>query len=351
MRLNYTLFWVLLLLWSGCDFSEPEPEPEIEPPIVVEKDPVDIKVFIETVTSDKTYDYIDLLGRGFDCKKSTIKGYANVKGKVIDIERLLKGDGYDYVKQEPIKLYPGSLEVSLLYQGGIWTINENRDLNRYIDNIYLNSHVETKIGDDTLELFTEDIGDIEENLQGNYFYKAELLKPTSRYTLSQVYPEFLYFFLSEEFQSDLEKSSGDAIVEKYGTHVLTDVLLGGYASISYIAQYTYMLSDADYKKRVQVYTNYLSISRYPVEVTQIFEECSKVNIHFKSNGGDPSQIVAEGDKIVGFDKWIRGINNQVGTLIGIGHSTTHIYLISDFVKDEKKKTEIEKAILRYCNPF
>ena len=108
MRLNYSLFWVLLLLWSGCDFSEPEPEPEIEPPIVVEKDPVDIKVFIETVTSDKTYDYIDLLGRGFDCKKSTIKGYANVKGKVIDIERLLKGDGYDYVKQEPIKLYPGS---------------------------------------------------------------------------------------------------------------------------------------------------------------------------------------------------------------------------------------------------
>ena len=40
MRLNYTLFGVLLLLWSGCDFSEPEPEPEIEPPTVVEKDPV-----------------------------------------------------------------------------------------------------------------------------------------------------------------------------------------------------------------------------------------------------------------------------------------------------------------------
>ena len=54
MRLNYTLFGVLLLLWSGCDFSEPEPE--IEPPTVVEKDPVDIKVFIETVTNDKTYD-------------------------------------------------------------------------------------------------------------------------------------------------------------------------------------------------------------------------------------------------------------------------------------------------------
>ena len=43
MRLNYTLFGVLLLLWSGCDFSEPEPE--IEPPTVVEKDPVDIKVY------------------------------------------------------------------------------------------------------------------------------------------------------------------------------------------------------------------------------------------------------------------------------------------------------------------
>ena len=95
---------------------------------VVEKDPVDIKVFIETVTNDKTYDYIDLLGRGFDCKKSTIKGYINVKGKVIDVERLLAGDGYDCIKQEPVKLYPYSMEVALLYEGGHWIINENRDL-------------------------------------------------------------------------------------------------------------------------------------------------------------------------------------------------------------------------------
>ena len=74
-----------------------------------------------------------------------------------------------------------------------------------------------------------------------------------------------------------------------------------------------------------------------------------MNIHFKTNGGNPWYIVTEGDKIMGYDKWFKGINNQVGSLIGIGNSTTHIYLISDFVKDEKKKTEIEKAILRYCN--
>lgn len=351
MRLNYSLFWVLLLLWSGCDFSEPEPEPEIEPPIVVEKDPVDIKVFIETVTSDKTYDYIDLLGRGFDCKKSTIKGYINVKGKVIDVERLLAGDGYDYVKQEPIKLFPYSpIEEHLFYNGGNWVISENRDLNKYIGNIYLKSQVETRIGDITLKLFTEDVGDMEESLQGNYFYKAEYLQPTSRFTLPHIWPRYLCFFLSEEFLNDLEKSNGDEIVKKYGTHVLTDVLLGGYSSISYVAQYTYMLSDVDFRKRVQVYTNYLALSRYPVEVTQIFEECSKVNIHFKTNGGNPWYIVTEGDKIIGYDKWFKGINNQVGSLIGIGNSTTHIYLISDFVKDEKKKTEIEKAILRYCNP-
>ena len=79
------------------------------------------------------------MGRGFDCKKSTIKGYINVKGKVIDVERLLAGDGYDYVKQEPIKLYPYStVEIFLLYNGGGWVISENRDLNKYIDNIFKN---------------------------------------------------------------------------------------------------------------------------------------------------------------------------------------------------------------------
>ena len=347
MRLNYSLFWILLLLWSGCDSSETETI--IEPPIVVEKDPVDIKVFIETVPDGTVYNYKDLLGRGFDCKKSTIKGYANVKGKVIDTDRLLKGDRYDCVKQEPVKHISCSIEVSLLYNGGGWIINENRDLNKYIDNIYLNSHVETRIGNDILELFTDDVGDIEENSQGNYFYKVECFQPTSKCTLPYVWPEVLCFFLSEEFRNDLEKSSGDEIVKKYGTHVLTDVLLGGYASLSYVAQYTYMLSDVDFRKRVQVYTNYFNASRYPLEVTQIFEECSKVNIHFKANGGNPSHFVAKGDKIIGFDKWIRGINNQAGSLIGIGNSTTLVCLISDFVKDEKKKAEIEEAILRYCN--
>ena len=222
-------------------------------------------------------------------------------------------------------------------------------MTKYIDKIYLKSQVETRIGDITLKLFTEDVGDMEENLQGNYFYKREYLQPTSRFTLPHIWPCYLCFFLSEEFLNDLEKSNGDEIVKKYGTHVLTDVLLGGYSSISYVAQYTYMLSDVDFRKRVQVYTNYLTLSRYPLDVTQIFEECSKVNIHFKTNGGNPWYIVAEGDKIMGYDNWFKGINNQVGTLIGIGNSTTHIFLISDFVKDEKKKTEIEKAILRYCN--
>lgn len=85
----------------------------------------------------------------------------------------------------------------------------------------------------------------------------------------------LMFFLSEEFLNDLEKSNGDEIVKKYGTHVLTDVLLGGYSSISYVAQYTYMLSDADFRKRVQIYTNYLTLSRYPLDVTQFLRSAVK----------------------------------------------------------------------------
>ena len=142
---------------------------------------------------------------------------------------------------------------------------------------------------DVLRLFTEDIGNIEENLQGNYFHKAECFHPTSRYTLPHVWPHYLCFFLSKEFLNDLEKSNGDEIVKKYGTHVLTDVLLGGYTSLSYVAQYSYMLSDVDFRKRVQAYTNYFNASRYPLDVNPIFEECSKVNIHFKANGGNPQR--------------------------------------------------------------
>ena len=48
----------------------------------------------------------------------------------------------------------------------------------------------------------------------------------------QIYPSpclatLFVFFLSKEFLNDLEKSNGDEIVKKYGTHVSYRCTLGG----------------------------------------------------------------------------------------------------------------------------
>ncbi len=67
--------------------------------------------------------------------------------------------------------------------------------------------------------------------------------------------------------------------------------LGGYTSLFLMfAQYSYMLSDVDLGSGFKAYTNYFNASRYPSGCKPNFEECSKVNIHFKSKWRKPRHI-------------------------------------------------------------
>lgn len=332
-RYYYLIVLSIFSLW-GC--HQPE-DNNIVPP-KIEKEPVcvDIALTVDTAVNEATYEYTDLLGRGFDCKQSIIKGYANVKSRIIDVKHFQSQNGH--------------IQKALFYQSGDFITNGNKDLKKYIDNIYSNSNVETKIGSHVLDLFTEDIGINKENIQSNEFYKVEFIKPTGRMTLSDIYPNFLYKYLSEEFINDLNKCNSIDIIKKYGTHVLTDVLLGGYMSISYTTQYEDDQYDIEFGKQAKYYADKVFSSYYPVDITRIFEGANKVKIHVKTIGGIQSLISRDdNNKVLGFREWSKSIDFQSGKLIGVGQNTTHLYLISDFVQDTKKKGDIEKAIMEYCN--
>ncbi|WP_294611939.1 MAC/perforin domain-containing protein [uncultured Bacteroides sp.] len=331
MKQNYYQIVILAFFLWGC--QQNEAKPEVIPPEVKPQECADITLRIEVATDDTEYNFIDLLGRGFDCKKSIIKGYTHIRSRVLDIDRL-----------------QNEVEKSRFYQSGDFIINGEKNLKRYIDNIYLNSRVNAKIGDEVLNLFAEDVGNTEENLQSNEFYKVEYIRPTGRFTLFDTYPEYLYNFLSKEFIDDLEKCSGDEIVIRYGTHVLTDILLGGYMSISCTAKHDKNQYDVDLKRQAQYYSYEIFSSNYSVNPARVFAGYDEVKIHVRVIGGVESHItLRKENEISGYQNWNESIDYQKGKLIGIGQSTTRIYLISDFIQDAKKKSEIKDAILKYCN--
>ena len=121
-------------------------------------------------------------------------------------------------------------------------------------------------------------------------------------------------------------------------------------SISCTAKHDKNQYDVDLKRQAQYYSYEIFSSNYSVNPARVFAGYDEVKIHVRVIGGVESHItLRKENEISGYQNWNESIDYQKGKLIGIGQSTTRIYLISDFIQDAKKKSEIKDAILKYCN--
>ncbi len=296
----------------------------------------------------------DLLGYGYNCFYSDFKDPLYAKAKIIDLDRLEKGLGRDPITGQEVIFNPSKIETSLLhgktetktvYGSSVRTLTEN-----------LNINATAKVGTKDLNLFSLDLeatinsGGTSENRDA--FYRVDALKMTRRITLPYTTPSRLKYFFTDEFLSDLKNLSGKDLLEKYGTHVMTDILLGGNFSAFYTGKYTSTESTQllDFKAS----SNFLmsSITANVHYDNKLFNSFKNVNIYIKTQGG--SQVItsiisqnANGDlDNVTFDyaSWMNSVTTETESLIGIGNPDTKFYLLSEFIDDLSKKKEIELAI-------
>lgn len=296
----------------------------------------------------------DLLGYGYNCFYSDFQDPLYAKAKVIDSERLQKGLGRDPITGQEVIFTPADIETSILhgktetktaYGSSIYTLTEN-----------LNIHATANIGDKILKLFSLDLeatinsgGTKEER---NAFYRVDALKMTRRLTLPYTTPSRLKYFFTDAFLSDLKKLSGKELVEKYGTHVMTDILLGGKFSAFYTGKYT--STSATQLQEFKASSNFLmsSITANSHYDSNLFNSFNNVNIYIKTQGGsqtvtsiisqDPSGKLDNAS--FDYTSWINSVSNETESLIGIGNPDTKIYLLSEFIDDFNKKKEIELAL-------
>lgn len=345
MKRNIYRHLMIYLILVSCNQVANE-EPVIIP--VNEKHYPNMSFHINTSLSENVDSSIVLLGCGYDCKHSLVKGNKYTRKKVIDIKRLLEGNGYDKEKQLVIKFPTSQINKSILHQSGYASSIMSESFNKYIGDFYSESGVKTCINNKQLNLFSIISDSIKSPHVKDGYFLFEYIRPTCRLTLPTIYPEQLCYFLSENFIKDLYTKTADKIVADYGTHVLTDILLGGCISISHKVIFSQKRTYIDIVKEMNLYHDHLYNSTFSTNGQEYFEGCDSINTHLHLTGGEPFKIQINNNQILNFQDWMQTIIKENEQIIGIGNNTNKLFLLSDFIMDINKKKKIEEAIIRYC---
>lgn len=297
----------------------------------------------------------DALGYGYNCFYADFSDPLYVQGKVIDIERLEEGRGRDQITKDELSFTPAKINEAILHGRAQSRIAYGTSIDKLTKK--LNVNVKTKIGTKILKVFSLDLeATINQNSTSNNlnsFYKVDALKTTRRLTLPYTSPSRLKYFLSDEFLADLKELSGQEIIQKYGTHVMTDILLGGNFSAFYTGKYesTDQFNEQEFKAK----SNFLlsSVKAGTKYDRTLFKSFKQVNVYIKTQGGtvNSSAIISQSpdgvlDNVsIDYTGWINSVSQNSESLIGIGNPDSQMYLLSDFIEDPIARIDIEAALL------
>lgn len=192
------------------------------------------------------------------------------------------------------------------------------------------------------------------------FASAELVKKQRKYYLNTDL-ETLKKYLSATFLADLERYSADQIVKIYGTHVLTNVIVGG----RYVAYYKSSIIDTnnriEKKKSVTAGVKF-NMSKIGLDIngswnrTEIIEQNWKNSTwecNIKCTGGSTSgtTITITSSQpptfTINLGDWTKSVDDQHSKLVDVDWDAT--YPIYDLISNPIKKQQIKDAVLRYID--
>lgn len=299
-----------------------------------------------------------ILGCGYDGSYSDFNGINRVYIPIIDLERFASGAGRDQITGESVHFPFISIDESILHSGDEIS-NWGNDLKDYEASLNTNYNISNTIKGEKQDLFMGETVDMVSDtckFSSIYsFYRINKKIYTRRLMFSDTRPEVLRFFLTDDFLHDLDALSANQLVFKYGTHVLTDVLLGGNGCFLFSGELNSTEDRIQFQEQSkkcmkliqandQISNNQLDFNLFKdVEVT--IKTVGGTNSITKNYSNNTSLDIE--DFRFGFNEWQSSIVLASEQLVGIGNATTHIYWLSDFVDDVQKKNDIEEAIIMY----
>lgn len=334
------IYWLLGLLLAICyscselnDFSiEPVTESSLSP--------------TTRAAGDERF---DVVGYGYDVTGEYLHPLS-VKGSVLNVEK--------YKEDYPGRLEPGTASYGhdRMYYGyssadyvkelttetkATYTMSygNEKDTVFFSNTITNNAYLKTEYSYSSKYSFAS--LDLVRNLKHIYF-NDEISR------LSQ--------YLSDSFTEDLERLSPDRVVERYGTHVLTDIIIGGRYKLIFRSVIT-KARDASTKRRT-VSSGFKSILdgigvSYNLEhIDTVNESLVKDNQHKELYvmfyGGSGTNLKYDLEKgmptTIDIQSWEKSLSLANSCLNEINWKET--YPIYEFISDPIKKEQIKEAVKR-----
>lgn len=341
MKKSYYLLGFLLLFYS-C--SEIEDLPNVESSV-------------SNVTTRAAGDGVyDVLGYGYDITDDYM-GENSTRLKILDVEAFVKANPNRFDKQFSgvidQRCFAGADAQSFLSQiitdtnfsGSVGSLPEKKDKEGFFS------------GTITTGFKTS----------SKYFYsskysfaRAEVFKKQRRYLLNTDI-ETLSKYLLSSFVEDLNKYSADKIVEMYGTHVLTNITVGGKYTAYYKSAIIEENSSTEKTEIVSAGAKY-NLSNIGLDAhgswskTEV-EERNKKNsnweCYIKALGGSTSGTTItlapeQGPSFsINLGAWTESVDDQHSRLFDVNWNAT--YPIYDLISDPIKKQEMKEAVFRYID--
>lgn len=317
----------------------------------------------EPITKSAGDGKYDVLGYGYDCAYSDFKGNRYSKLPVIDLEKFKSGVGKD-PSTGVIVTFPNLfIEEAILHGSGNTDVTFGSNITEYEKTLSNHTNVSTIINNKNNEkLFSGEVRNLYKDDKRysvkNAFMRISSEVVTRKITLSSIDPTILKYFLTDGFVYDIKRLSGMDIVKKYGTHVLTDILLGGINNIFFNAKLSTSGENSNFKNEVNSFYLLVTINSTTEQIKNSFKSFRDISIKINTLGGSaPSgqsisfnpETGQLNDFTFDYSSWMSSVNKNSEQIIGIGNPSTVIYKLSDFISDVNKKIEVDKAIETYIS--
>ncbi len=292
------------------------------------------KIISETKSAgDGVY---DLLGFGYDVTKE-FGNSSSATFEVIDINR--------FVADYPSRITPDLSKTSygqLASGGNIESYSRSLSAN-------ITSTATFKVFTGTITgAYSNTATSSSKYLYGSYSHIAQ----QKRWKLNSP-SNILKDYLNQDFILDLENSSAQYVVQKYGTHVLLDIKLGGKLEILYQSETSKSNRDIAASAGINLGVDKLfNISRNVSYNSTDASENFSQNLNYKTHGGDPTtnlfgQITLGENTLPKIDitEWLNSLTLENAELVDIGQDG--LIPIYELIDDFDKRIELENYVNQY----
>lgn len=293
----------------------------------------------------------DLLGYGYNVLYAIGDNYKGAKNQVVDVDRYKSNTAIDPVTGQKVTNLPqGKVEESLLHGSSTQYETYGSNLNEFYE------QTATKVDQNTGSLLSWGKLSLSAEYDSNIdsksmyaFYKADLCRNIKRVYFNTYSPKRLKYYLTDDFLFALKNYTAKEIVDDYGTHVLTDIYVGGKLSIL-VSAIQKSTATTDVKKfTLDVCSMLTTHNKDSVRTNNAFQDLRFVLVQYGGREVETIKKEIKGDGSIAYDifdwsKWVNSVDASTSNLIYSEPST--FVPIWEFIDDPTLKQQVIDEINR-----